>query len=177
LTQDNFGDYYLSKIKLSQSAVRWIWISILIIVLDQLTKWLIVQNLAFGKVIPVLPFFNLTLLYNMGAAFSLLGRAGGWTPWLFGGFAVVISVLIIIWMKRIPKTSYWLSVSLALILGGALGNLIDRIHQGYVVDFIQVYYQHWYWPAFNIADSAITVGAIMLGIEVLFMHKKSENSG
>lgn len=166
------GRFCLNKIKLSQSAIRWIWISIIVIVLDQITKYLIKQNLALGQVIPILPFFNLTLSYNMGASFGFLGAAGAWTAWLFGGFALVISILIVSWMRRVEKNHYWLSIALALILGGALGNLIDRLHQSYVTDFIQIYYGHWYWPTFNVADSAITVGAIMLGVELLFKSKK-----
>jgi signal peptidase II len=140
---------------------------------------LIIQNLSFSEFVPVLPFLNLTLLHNTGAAFSFLGHSGQLGSLVFGGFAIVISVIIIIWLLRIPKNKYWLSVSLALILGGALGNLIDRIHHGYVIDFIYFYYHDWYWPAFNIADSAICIGAIMLGVEVLFSksnHQKGTTS-
>lgn len=164
-----------SKINLSQSALRWCWISVLIIILDQVTKFLAVALLPFDRAVPVLPFFNLALAHNMGAAFSLLGQAGGWTAWLFGGFAVVISVLIIIWLRRINKSQRWLAVALTLILGGALGNLIDRIHYGFVIDFIQLYYKNWYWPAFNVADSAICVGAVMLAIEMLFSKSHQSN--
>src|SRR5437588_4398576 len=141
--------------KLSQSAIRWVWISILVIIVDQFTKYLATQYLPFLTAVPILPFFNLTLMHNMGAAFSLLGARGNWTAWLFGGFAAIISVLILFWMSRIPKNSYWLAVALALILGGAIGNLIDRISYSYVIDFIQFYYGKYYWPAFNIDDSAI----------------------
>lgn len=166
----------MSKILLSQSAIRWCWISVVVIILDQITKFLAVVYLPFSQAVPVLPFFNLALAHNMGAAFSFLGQRGGWTAWLFGGFAVVISIFILVWLTRIQKTERWLAIALAFILGGALGNLIDRIHAGYVIDFIQLYYKQFYWPAFNIADSAIFVGAVMLGIEMLFLKHPQHGS-
>lgn len=166
----------MTKIAISQSAVRGCWIALLVIILDQITKAVMLQYLQVNQAIPVLSFFNLVLAHNVGAAFSFLAHSGSLALWLFGGFAVVISAVIIGWLSRTPATQRWLAVALNLILGGALGNLIDRIHHGYVVDFIQVYYHQWYWPAFNVADSAITVGAIMLGIDALFFQKKSRPS-
>ena len=166
----------LEKIKLSQSALRWSWISLLVIIADQITKFLAIVYLPFNQAIPILPFFNLALAHNRGAAFSFLGQRGGWTAWLFGSFAVIISVLIVTWLTRLNKTERWLAIALALILGGAIGNLIDRVHYGFVIDFIQLYYKQWYWPAFNIADSAICVGAVMLGIEMLFLKNSSSHA-
>ena len=104
-------------------------------------------------------WFNLTLQHNTGAAFSFLSDAGGWQRYFFSGIAVVISVALVIWLYRLPAKQWLLALSLGLILGGALGNLWDRLVLGYVVDFISVHYRGWYFPAFNIADSAITVGA------------------
>lgn len=153
------------------SALRWIWISVLVIILDQITKFIALSFLTYGQALPITSSFNLTLLHNMGAAFSFLNQKGHSASWLFGGFAVFISIVIIIWMKRLPKSDRWVGIALALILGGAVGNLVDRILHGFVIDFIQVYYKQWYWPAFNIADSAICIGAVMLLIEVIWKPK------
>lgn len=147
---------------------RWLALAGVIIGLDQLTKWLAEQYLVYGEPVPVLPLFNLTLAYNTGAAFSLLAEAGGWQRWLFAGLALVVSVLIIGWLRRLGPEERLTGLALTLILGGALGNLIDRLYLGYVIDFIDVYYGSYHWPAFNIADSAITVGATLLVISSLF---------
>jgi signal peptidase II len=118
--------------------------------------------LTYGVPYPVVPGFNLTLLYNTGAAFSLLDEASGWQRWLFTGITVIVGIGIVIWLATLDAGQRWAPLALALILGGALGNLIDRVYLGYVVDFIQIYYDRWSWPAFNLADSAICVGAVML---------------
>ncbi len=154
------------------NALHWLWISVLVIIADQITKFFAVYYLPFSQPLMIFPFFNLMLLYNTGAAFSMLGHAGEWASWLFAGLAVLISILILLWLHRTPKANAWLGVALTLILGGAIGNLIDRISHGFVIDFIQLHLQQYYWPAFNIADSAICVGAVMVAIEVLFRHKK-----
>ena len=120
----------------------------------------------------MVPFVNLTLTHNTGAAFSLLHRAGGWQRWLFAALAVVVSIAIVIWLKRLPRNARWTAAGLALVLGGALGNLWDRLAHGYVVDFIDFYYGEWHWPAFNVADSAITLGAVMLVAEVVFARSR-----
>ncbi len=144
------------------SALPWLWLSGVVIVLDQLTKWIATDNLERFESIPVFPGLNWTLLYNFGAAFSFLNVPGGAQRWLFTGLAVVISVVLLIWLSRTPRADWRTAVPLALIVGGAIGNVIDRIRLGYVIDFIDVYYSQWHWPAFNIADSAITVAAVFL---------------
>lgn len=137
------------------------WTS-LIILLDQATKWLAANTLEYGAPRAVCASFNLTLLHNTGAAFSFLSAAGGWQRWFFSALAVAASVYIVHLLRQPSPGGVAYRSGLSLVLGGALGNLIDRIHLGYVVDFIQVYYREWFWPAFNVADSAISVGAVLL---------------
>ncbi|MEQ8290336.1 MAG: signal peptidase II [Gammaproteobacteria bacterium] len=149
---------------------KWLGISALIIILDQLTKWLAVQSLTLYQAVPVFPGFNLTLMHNTGAAFSFLSDAGGWQRWFFIVLAIGISIFIVFWLKSLDADKRWLPVALAFVLGGAIGNVIDRIYLGYVVDFIEVYYSKYYWPAFNIADSAIFIGAIMLIIDAIWLN-------
>ena len=159
--------------------LKWLWISLVVIVLDQITKVWASASLELYESIAVMPFFNITLAHNTGAAFSFLAQAGGWQRWFFTGIAVVVSVVIIVWMKRLPSGERMQAVALALVLGGALGNVIDRVIYGYVVDFLDVYYQQMHWPAFNIADSAITVGAVLLIWHSLFYHteQSKESAG
>lgn len=146
---------------------QWYWLSVLVIVLDQFTKYLAETLLEFHEPIPVLPSFNLMLTYNTGAAFSFLADAGGWQRWFFLGLGTMVSVGLIVWLWRLKPADQRLAAALALILGGAAGNLIDRAWLGQVIDFIQLYYDRWYWPAFNVADSAITVGAALLVVDSL----------
>jgi len=150
---------------------RWLILSIVIIVLDQVTKFYAVQSLVLHESKYIYDGFNLTLMYNSGAAFSFLSDAGGWQRWFFIGVSCFISIVIVIWMYNSLTKGRWLLFALAFILGGALGNLWDRLTLGYVVDFIEVYYKDLYWPAFNIADSAITIGAIMLVLDTLFTDR------
>jgi len=147
---------------ISRRNLRWLWLSVVVIVLDQVTKQWAINLLEMHQPVAVAPFLNLTLTYNTGAAFSLLNDAGGWQRWLFAGLSVVVSIVIVVWLWRIPSGERWLACGLALVVGGALGNLWDRLAIGAVVDFIDVYYQRWHWPAFNVADSAICVGAALL---------------
>jgi signal peptidase II len=146
---------------------QWYWLSVLVIVLDQFTKYLAETLLEFHEPVPVLPSFNLMLTYNTGAAFSFLADAGGWQRWFFLGLGTMVSVGLIVWLWRLKPADQRLAAALALILGGAAGNLIDRAWLGQVIDFIQLYYDRWYWPAFNVADSAITVGAALLVVDSL----------
>ncbi|MDH3354833.1 MAG: signal peptidase II [Chromatiales bacterium] len=156
--------------------LKWLWLSLGIIVFDQITKYLATDLLVYAKPVAVLPFFNFTLLHNTGAAFSFLSEAGGWQRWFFALMAIAVSLGITVWLSRLQTKQRWLAIALALIVGGALGNLWDRIYFGYVVDFIQVYYEQWYFPAFNIADSAITIGAGMLLLDGFF-GKSAESDG
>lgn len=149
----------------------WIGLAILTIIVDQWTKWIASTHLSYYEPVPVLPFLNWTLLHNHGAAFSFLSDAGGWQRYLFTGLAGVVSLIFIFWLMRMPKKVVLLPVAIALILGGALGNLIDRVSLGYVVDFIHVYYGNHNFPAFNVADSAITLGTILLLIDTFFLEK------
>jgi len=142
--------------------LKWLWLSLLAVVLDQGSKLAIVGSMKLYQSIPVMPYFNLTYVHNTGAAFSFLSEAGGWQRWFFAGLALVISIVIAVWLARLKKHETLLAVALSLVLGGAIGNLIDRLAYGYVIDFLDVYYQTWHWPAFNIADSAITLGVILM---------------
>jgi len=150
-------------------------IALIVIIADQITKVLADGSLVINQKIAVMPMFNITLHYNEGAAFSFLNDAGGWQRWLFTAISSVVSVILIVWLYRLSKRERWLSLALALILGGAIGNLIDRVIYGHVIDFIQVYYQQWYFPTFNIADAAITVGGVLLFITTLFASEDSDD--
>lgn len=155
----------------------WLWLTILVFVLDQASKFYFEGALNLYQQIVIIPdLFSWTLAYNTGAAFSFLAGQSGWQRWLFALIAVVVSVVLVIWLKRLKPNETWLAVALALVLGGALGNLVDRVLFGHVIDFILVHWQNrWHFPAFNLADSAITVGAIMLVID-MFTSKQSGES-
>jgi signal peptidase II len=145
--------------------LKWLWLSLLAVILDQASKLAIAGSMQLYQSIEIVPYFNLTYVHNTGAAFSFLSEAGGWQRWFFAGLALVISVVIAVWLARLKRHETLLAVALSLILGGAIGNLIDRVAYGYVIDFLDVYYQTWHWPAFNIADSAITLGVILMLVE------------
>jgi len=140
---------------------RWLVLSAVVVAADLATKEWVSSTFRYGETLEVLPFFNLVLVHNTGAAFSFLAGAGGWQRWFFSVVAVVISA-VLVWMLRKPDTGRLLSTALALVLGGALGNLYDRVTLGYVVDFVQLHAGGYYFPAFNVADSAITVGVALL---------------
>lgn len=152
---------------------RWLWLSALVIVLDQLSKLWISSHFVFGENLYVLSVFNLVLAHNTGAAFSMLNDAGGWQRWMFSAIAVVASVWIV-WLLRKHHQQKLFCFALALILGGALGNLMDRIAYGYVVDFLDFHWDSHHFPAFNIADSAITCGAALM-LWDSFMHKPGKS--
>ena len=154
--------------------IAYFMISIVTIILDQVTKWIASANLAMHDPVPVMPSSNFTLMHNYGAAFSFLSNAGGWQRWFFTIVAAVISVVLIVWIVRLKPHEKWLGIGLSLVLGGAIGNLIDRVSYGYVVDFIQWYYDRFYWPAFNIADSAIFVGTGILLCSTFFVKEEQE---
>ncbi len=149
--------------------LQGLWLSAAVVILDQATKLLVVAVFEKYERLAVLPFFNLTLAHNEGAAFSFLSAAGGWQRWFFTAIAVVVSVALVIWLRKLPKTDRMIAIALALILGGALGNLYDRVTLGYVVDFLDFYWQDYHFPAFNVADSAITVGAGLMILD-MFIH-------
>lgn len=153
----------------------WLILSVIIIVLDQLSKNLIVTHLTYGNPMEILPVFNLTLTHNPGAAFSFLSTDGGWQRWLFTAIAVLVSVFIIVWLLRLSEKETLTKIGLSFVFGGALGNLYDRLHYGYVIDFIQVHYHNWYYPDFNVADSAITVGACFIILALLFERERATN--
>ena len=146
----------------SESGWRFWWIALLVLVADQLTKVWVLQNFTLGESVQLLPVFNFTYARNYGAAFSFLGDAGGWQRWLFTAIAIVVTCVLSVWLSRLQRAQLKLSLALILIIGGAIGNLIDRSLYGYVVDFLHVYYQQWHYPIFNIADCAITIGAALL---------------
>ncbi len=153
---------------------RWLWLSLGVVVLDQFTKLVAEGALDPYRPVSLLPFFNLTLVYNTGAAFSLLADAGGWQRWFFLGLSAVVSLALVVWIVRLPRGQGRLALALALVLGGAVGNLIDRALYGHVIDFLDLHYGGWHWPAFNVADAAITVGAVLLVADTL-LGKRHES--
>ncbi|MEH6466217.1 MAG: signal peptidase II [Porticoccus sp.] len=153
---------------------RWYLLAALIIFVDQLTKRYISTAFSYGETLEVLPFLNLTLVHNVGAAFSFLSEAGGWQRWFFSLIGVVVTVVIVVWLSRLSARQSLLALALSLVLGGAIGNLWDRILLGYVVDFVDLYYRHYHWPAFNVADTAITLGALLLILESLLASKEKK---
>jgi signal peptidase II len=154
----------------------WLVLSVLVLVIDQVSKAHFEGSLEMFQQIVVIPdYFSWTLAYNTGAAFSFLADSGGWQRWLFALIAVVVSAVLVVWLKRLGRNDTWLAIALALVLGGALGNLYDRIALGHVIDFILVHWQNrHYFPAFNFADSAICVGAIMLALDMFKGNKPGE---
>jgi signal peptidase II len=144
---------------------RWFLLSLLVLIVDQVSKMTVVSSMHLYESITLVPFFQLTYVHNLGAAFSFLSDAGGWQRWFFIALSSVVSVLISIWLVRLPAALRWQAAGLALVLGGAVGNLVDRVLYGYVIDFLDVYYRSWHWPAFNVADAAITIGAVILLVD------------
>ena len=142
--------------------LRWLWLSGFLIVIDQITKSWVSQVLLLYQAVPISKYISLTLAHNQGAAFSFLEGAGGWQRWFFISVAVIVSIVIFVWLFRLPKPKPWLACALSLVMGGALGNLLDRIVFGYVVDFVHFHVNNWYWPAFNVADSSICIGTFIL---------------
>lgn len=163
---------------LRRSGLVWLWLSVVVIALDLLSKWVAESSLTLYQQVPVIDgLFSFTLAYNTGAAFSFLSDAGGWQRWFFIAIAVGVSVMLLVWLSRLARDKWLEALALALILGGALGNLYDRIVHGHVVDFILVHWQQsWFFPAFNIADSAITVGAALMILD-MFRPGKGRKEG
>ena len=152
--------------------LRWLWLSALVVVLDQVTKLWAEAALLGRPPLKVLPHLDLILVYNTGAAFSFLSDAGGWQRWFFVTISFLAAILLTMWLRRLKSEQWALALALSLVIGGAVGNLVDRLWLGYVIDFIQLYYKNFFWPAFNVADSAITVGAVLLVWDGVFANKK-----
>ena len=155
--------------------LKWLWLAVLSLGLDQASKLIIDNVMQLYESRAVFAFFNLTYVHNTGAAFSFLSDAGGWQRWLFAGLAVGMSIVISVWLTRLKPNETFIAVALSLILGGAIGNLVDRLAYGYVIDFLDIYSGNWHWPAFNIADSAITVGVVLMLIDS-FTSKTEETT-
>jgi signal peptidase II len=158
-------------------AASWLLLSVLVVLADQASKYYITQHFGEFEHITLLPVLDVTRMHNVGAAFSFLASASGWQRWVFIGLAGIVSVGIIVWMLRLKERAHGLlACGLALVLGGALGNVIDRIRLGYVIDFIHFHWDRAYFPAFNVADSAITVGAACLLLDALLEGKRKPDA-
>lgn len=153
--------------------LKYLTLSVIVLAFDQATKWAMVSWLSLYETVSVMPYFNLTMAHNYGAAFSFLADAGGWQRWFFIGLASLISIVLLVWLAKLKPHAKLEAISLSLILGGAIGNVLDRIVHGYVIDFLDVYIGINHWPAFNIADSAIFIGA---GLLILDSFKSAPES-
>ena len=163
----------LGKLQLGTRHVIWLSLTAGVVLIDQVTKWLVVDSLSLFQRISILPVFDFVRLHNTGAAFSFLANASGWQNKLFTGVAVIVSLGITGWLLTLPSEGRRvLGLGLALVLGGAIGNIIDRVLYGYVIDFLLFYYQDWSYPAFNIADSAITCGVVLILYDGLVLEKR-----
>ncbi|MBL4647802.1 MAG: signal peptidase II [Gammaproteobacteria bacterium] len=151
--------------------LRWLWLSGIIIIIDQISKLAVSVHLPLSGPVKVTAFFNIILAHNQGIAFSILNDSSGWQRWLLASLAFIIIIALIVWLIRLPQHQTWLALALAFIIGGACGNLLDRIRLGYVVDFLDFYLAQWHWPAFNVADSAVFIGACLLCTS-MFLGKK-----
>ena len=169
----------MSMVKVNSGVMlRYLWLSLLVIIADQATKWIANTQLEYHQPVAVLPYFEWFLSYNKGAAFSFLADAGGWQRWFFMVLAIVISIVLFVWIKKLQPHEKLTAIALSLILGGAIGNVIDRVLLGHVIDFIQVWLGSYPWPAFNIADSAISVGAVILILSgMIAPHQKANEQG
>ena len=157
--------------------MKWFWVSGVVLILDQCSKLIADSLLRYGEPVRLLPFFDLNKVYNTGAVFSFLSNASGWQRWFFIGLSLVVSAVLAVWLRRLPPGETRLALGLSLILGGALGNLIDRLVYGLVIDFLDLYYRDWHWPVFNVADSAITLGAVLLVVDAFRGHRQSGQGG
>ncbi|MEJ2359921.1 MAG: signal peptidase II [Gammaproteobacteria bacterium] len=184
----------MSRIFNSDSMLKWLWITALVVLIDQVSKQWVSHSLQMFEVIRVMPMLNIYLAHNPGAAFSFLSAAGGWQRWLFTLIALIVSIGLILWLRKLKPHERGLAIGLAFILGGALGNVLDRVVFGYVIDFIQFYYPgqrclpgfsplvsahgaQCIWPTFNIADSAITIGVAVLLLDGVFGMRRQRQGG
>jgi len=157
----------------ARGQLRWLGLSVVLIALDQWSKHLIEAHLNFMESREILPVFDLVRAHNRGVAFSMFNNASGWQRWAFSGLALAVSAALITWLARLERRLQLMAAALALILAGALGNLIDRLRQGWVVDFLQVHWHEHYFPAFNVADSSITCGAVLLLLDALLSSRQT----
>lgn len=158
--------------KLYTSGFAWLWIALLVLVVDRYSKLWAINHLTFQGPLKILPFLNLTLAFNKGAAFSFLHTASGWQNWFLGGLAIMISLIMLVWLAKLSWRDYWLNIALCLVLGGALGNAWDRILYGYVIDFLSFHLGDWYFAIFNLADSGICVGAAMIFLRWIWLENR-----
>jgi len=161
----------MNRTEASRGSLIYLWLALAVVGADQLVKAELLRHLVLYQPVVILPILQFTLLHNTGAAFSFLAGASGWQRWLFTGLALIVSVALVLWLQRIERSARLLACSVALILGGAVGNAIDRLRFGYVIDFVQ---EHWgvhYFAAFNVADSAISVGAMLLLLDSLLSNR------
>jgi signal peptidase II len=154
----------------------WLFVSAAVVWADMETKAWASEVLTLYRPQEMFPWLNMTLAHNYGAAFSFLSDAGGWQRWFFTIMASIVSLVLIVWVLRLPRREWLTGLALALIIGGAIGNLVDRVQLGYVVDFIDVFYKGWHWPAFNVADSAITCGIVLMLLDALLQTLRSRKS-
>jgi signal peptidase II len=161
----------------NDTGLRWLWLTLLLLVIDQVTKHWVAGTFDYRESLFVLPFFNLTYVHNEGAAFSFLADQGGWQRWFFTAIASIASIVFLVWMAKTPKQQRLLSIAFALILSGAVGNLIDRALFGYVIDFLDFHWAGYHFAAFNIADSAIFIGAALMIFESFTNKEDDKDSG
>ncbi|MEI6895667.1 MAG: signal peptidase II [Colwellia sp.] len=158
------------------TGLRWLWLTLLCLIIDQVSKYWVASTFDYRETLSVLPFFNLYYIHNEGAAFSFLADQGGWQRWFFTAIASIASIIFIVWMAKTPKQQRLLGISFALILSGAVGNLIDRALFGYVIDFLDFHWAGYHFAAFNIADSVIFIGAALMILESFTGKKSSDNN-
>lgn len=164
---------FVNMHKFNESGLRWLWLTILWVVIDQITKQWVAGSFDYRETLAVLPFFNITYVHNPGAAFSFLADQGGWQRWFFTAIAAIASIIFIVWLAKTSKKQTMLSISFALILSGAVGNLIDRVLFGYVIDFLDFHWSGTHFPAFNVADSMIFIGAALMLLDS-FMNPETD---
>lgn len=164
----------MKTLTVKQSGLRWLWLAFMVFLLDIGSKYLVVKSIGYGweNRIELLPFFNLLYVHNYGAAFSFLSDASGWQRWFFSLIALGVSGILIYWMRNLSASEKMPNIAYALIIGGALGNLFDRLYYGYVIDFLDVYIGKYHWPAFNFADAAICIGAVLIVFDSVKQAKK-----
>ncbi|MCF6807116.1 signal peptidase II [Thiotrichales bacterium 19S9-12] len=164
----------MPNITIRRGQLRWLWVAAMMLVVDFSTKILALTNLDYQKPVAIFPFLNMNLAFNRGAAFSFLASESGWQLWFFSIIAIIVSVVILILLSKLYRNENIKAISLCLILSGAIGNVLDRINYGYVIDFIDLHYNSYHWPTFNIADTSICVGAFLFILSSLFCYKKEK---